>query len=177
LWVALILLFFNVLLANLAPVLLMPLFYKFVPLGEDRADLVERLKKHPLARAVRPDKLCLAALSATLLHYLKGEAEREIPVWRMISMPLEQIQARAAAWRQVLGVGEVLPGRSTVGGGSLPEETLPTYLLALSVVRPNAFLARLRQCVQPIIARVESDRDVLDPRTVAVEEEEYLLAG
>jgi L-seryl-tRNA(Ser) seleniumtransferase len=63
-----------------------------------RSDLVARLKKHPLARALRADKLCLAALSATLLHYLKDNAEREIPVWRMISIPVDILRQRAESW-------------------------------------------------------------------------------
>ena len=110
-----------------------------------RAELVMRLKKHPLARAIRADKLCLAALSATLLHYLKDEAEREIPIWRMIAAPAEAVRQRAQAWQAALGQGEVLPSQSTVGGGSLPGETLPTFVLALTVPHPNRFLARLRE--------------------------------
>ena len=64
-------------------------------------ELINKLKKHPLARAIRADKLCLAALSATLLHYLRSEAETEIPVWRMISEPLERIKSRANQWIRV----------------------------------------------------------------------------
>ncbi len=70
-----------------------------------RLDLLAKLKKHPLARALRADKLCLAALSATLLHYLKDEAEREIPVWRMLSASPEQIRQRAQGWAQLLDQG------------------------------------------------------------------------
>jgi len=135
------------------------------------------LKKHPLARAIRADKLCLAALSATLLHYLKDEAESEIPVWRMIAMPSEQICNRASAWAATLGQGEVIAGESTVGGGSLPGETLPTYLLALSVRSPDRLLARLRQQNPAVIARLQDDRVVLDPRTVLPGQEEALLHG
>ncbi len=142
-----------------------------------RADLVAKLKKHPLARAVRADKLCLAALSATLLHYLKDEAEREIPVWQMIAMRPEQAQARAHHWAGELGTGEVIAGLSTVGGGSLPEEVLPTYLLALDVPQPNRFLARLRAAHPPVIARVQDERVVFDPRTVLIEQEAALLVG
>ncbi len=131
-----------------------------------RADLVAKLKKHPLARAVRADKLCLAALSATLLHYLKDEATREVPVWQMISMSPQQAKRRAEAWRESLGQGEVCPSESTVGGGSLPEESMPTFVLALRVKRPDAFLKRLREDNPPIIARTENDQVLLDPRTV-----------
>ncbi len=142
-----------------------------------RADLVAKLKKHPLARAVRADKLCLAALSATLTHYLKSEVETQVPVWRMISASPEDLRARAAAWVQALGQGEVIPGLSTVGGGSLPEETLPTSLMALSVKSPNRFLGKLRKHRACIIARIETDRVVFDPRTVLPEQEETFLAG
>jgi len=142
-----------------------------------RADLIARLKKHPLSRAIRADKLCLAALSATLLHYVKDEAEREIPIWRMIATPLELLKERAAAWAATLGQGEVLLGESTIGGGSLPGETLPTYLLALSVSKPDRVLTRLRQQRPPIIARLDENRVILDPRTVLPEQERDLLAG
>jgi L-seryl-tRNA(Ser) seleniumtransferase len=141
-----------------------------------RAELVAKLRKHPLARAIRADKLCLAALSATLLHYLKDEAERQVPVWRMISAAPDALEERAAAWAGALGLGEILPGESTVGGGSLPGETLPTRLLALPVRSPNRFLARLRQVSPPVIARLEDDRVVLDPRTVLPEQDELLVS-
>lgn len=137
--------------------------------------IVGRLRRHPLARAVRPDKLCLAALTATLTHYLKGEALQEIPVWQMIAVPAEHLQVRAEAWMARIDQGEVIPGNSTVGGGSLPEEILPTWLLALTVKHPNAFTSHLRKADPPIIARVEDDRVVLDPRTVLEEQEEALL--
>jgi len=142
-----------------------------------RGDLVAKIKKHPLARALRADKLCLAGLSATLLHYLKDEAEREIPIWQMISCPPAHIRARANRWSEIIGTGTVIEGKSTIGGGSLPEETLPTFLLALEGMQPNRFLARLRASSPPIIARVEAERVVLDPRTVLPEEEGALLVG
>ncbi len=142
-----------------------------------RADLVAKLKKHPLARAVRADKLCLAGLSATLLHYLKDEATQEVPIWRMIAMSTEQIRERAQNWVEVIGHGEVINGESTVGGGSLPGETLPTFILALRVQGPNRFIARLRELHPAIIARLEDDRVVLDPRTVLPEQEGALLDG
>jgi L-seryl-tRNA(Ser) seleniumtransferase len=137
--------------------------------------LVDRLRRHPLSRAVRPDKLCLAALAATLMHYLRNDAVQEIPIWQMIAAPLDQLQTRSKAWAEQLGQGEIILGQSTAGGGSLPEETLPTSLLALSVRHPNAFTSHLRRADPAIIARIEDDRVVLDPRTVLVEQEEDLL--
>ncbi len=142
-----------------------------------KAPYVEPLKKHPLARALRMDKLDLAALSATLLHYLKGEAESHIPVWRMISLPLSEIEQQAQVLAQELQAmgftAEVSDGQSTVGGGSLPGETLPTKLVALTVPNPDEFLARLRRGDPPVVARIENDRVLFDLRTV--EDQSVLL--
>jgi L-seryl-tRNA(Ser) seleniumtransferase len=140
-----------------------------------KQEAIDLLRKHPMARAVRPDKTCLAALSATLIHYIKEEATSEIPVWQMIAQTESQLKDRAQAWRNQLGQGELVSGRSTVGGGSLPEETLPTWLLALQVEHPNSFAGRLRDAQPAVIARVEDDRLVLDPRTVPEEHEGSLL--
>jgi L-seryl-tRNA(Ser) seleniumtransferase len=140
-----------------------------------KADLLARIKKHPLARAVRADKLCLAALNATLLHYLKDEAEKEIPIWQMISRSPESIRKTTRGWAKTLGQGEVIKSESTVGGGSLPGETLPTYVLALTVRHPDQYLKRLRSCTTPIIARTSGDKILLDPRTVLPEQESVLL--
>ena len=142
-----------------------------------KTDLVSKLKKHPLARAVRADKLCLAALSATLLHYLKDEALQEIPIWQMISALPGTLQTRVQAWSNALGAGEVIPSQSTVGGGSLPEEILPTYVLALAVRSPDRFLARLRQYQPAVIGRLEADKVIFDPRTVLEGQDQELLAA
>jgi L-seryl-tRNA(Ser) seleniumtransferase len=135
-----------------------------------RTDLLAKIRKHPLARAVRADKTSLAGITATLLHYLKDEAEREIPIWRMMAMSLEQVRARAEAWREALGQGEVLPSESAVGGGSLPDECISTFVLSLRVKSPTTFLKKLREANPPIIARAEKDRVLLDPRTVLNDE-------
>lgn len=140
-----------------------------------RADLVAKLKRHPLARAIRADKLCLSGLTATLQNYMKGDAERSIPVWRMIAARLEEIQARADRWQRQLGYGEVIPAQSTVGGGSLPEETLPTYVLALNLPRADQLAARLRRSDSPVITRVQGGQLLLDPRTVLEDEEDQLI--
>ena len=142
-----------------------------------KTDLITRLKKHPLARALRADKLCLAALSATLIHYLKDEAITEIPIWRMISMPLDSLRQRAHRWVDALGVGEVVESQSTVGGGSLPDEILPTYVFGLSAHSPNSILDSLRTCQPPIIARLEADKVIFDPRTVMPEQDNDLLSS
>lgn len=131
-----------------------------------RQDLIDRLKTEPLARAIRADKTALAGLSATLIHYLKGEAEEKVPVWRMIATPAEDLRERAATWQDEIGRGEIVETRSKVGGGSLPGETLPTHALAFHVAHPQRFLKALRDAPTPVIARVEDDRVVFDPRTV-----------
>ena len=131
-----------------------------------KKELLDKIKKHPLARAVRADKTCLAGIVATLTHYLKDEAEREIPVVRMMALTLEQVRGRADAWREALRQGEVVKSESTVGGGSLPEESIPTCVLALTVKSPDKFLAKLREANPPVIARTENDKVLVDPRTV-----------
>lgn len=143
-----------------------------------RPDAVALLKKHPLARAFRADKFTLAALVATLAAYRRGEAEviATIPVWQMIALPLETIKARAEAWQGQVG-GEVIAAHSTVGGGSLPGELLPTYALALSPDNPNAFAAALRNAPTPVIARIQSEQVLLDPRSVTPDQDLALLAA
>jgi L-seryl-tRNA(Ser) seleniumtransferase len=131
-----------------------------------KKNLIEKIKKHPLARAVRADKTCLAGLTATLLHYLKDEAEREIPIWRMMSLTLEQIKVRAETWREALGRGEVTESESAVGGGSLPDESTSTFVFVLNVKSPDKFMKKLREAQPPVIARVENDTILFDPRTV-----------
>ena len=145
-------------------------------------ELVRRLEGHPLHRAMRIDKLSLAALTATLLHYLKGEATQVIPIWRMIATPVEALEKRARGWQKAVGKrATVVESESTIGGGSLPGETLPTWVLALSAEAipggADGLAKRLRDTDPPVIARIEGDRVLLDPRTVLPEEEEPLLRG
>jgi len=142
-----------------------------------RKDLLDKIKRHPLARAVRADKACLAGVTATLLHYLKDEAEREIPILKMMLLTPKQVKGRVESWIRELGRGEVVEGESTVGGGSLPDESFPTFLLSLSVESPDRFLKILRAQNPPIIARTASDKVLLDPRTVLAEQEGALLVG
>lgn len=141
-----------------------------------RQDLVERCKQHPLARAVRVGKLTLAALQATLLQYLEGKARAQIPIWRMCSLSVESITERAQALtehvRSTTG-GRVMvttsPGESTIGGGSMPGETLPTVLVVVSGkgrYGPESLAKRLRQQQPPVIGRIEGGKLLLDLRTV-----------
>ena len=142
---------------------------------------IEKLRRHPLARAIRADKIALAALSATLIHYIKGEAEKTIPIWQMISTPFDIIQQKATTWQEELRrlgtSSEVIKGDSTVGGGSLPGETLPTCLLAIRVKDTAGLLTKLRENKPAVVARVLNDQVVFDPRTVFPDEEELLLCA
>ena len=146
-----------------------------------KARYVDPLRSHPLARALRADKLCLIGLQETLLHYLRDEAVEEIPVWCMIALTVDVIAERAAKWQQALqqaGIHvDVVEGRSTVGGGSLPGETLPTRLVALCTPHPDALARELRAGDPPVVGRIEADHLVLDPRTVLPEEEQILLTS
>ena len=143
-----------------------------------KKELVDILAQHPLARAVRIDKLSLASLSATLAHYLKGEAENEIPVWRMISTSESDLKKRAKLWQSALGCSSSIEeSRSAVGGGSLPGETLPTWVLSLDCrnVGAEGVMRRLRESDTPVVARIDENRVLLDPRTVLPEEDGPLL--
>jgi len=142
-----------------------------------RAEPVKKMAKHPLARAVRIDKLTLAALDATLAQRLFGRVD-EIPVERMLRTSVEQVRRRVAMWGVKLderGVrNQLVDGESAVGGGSLPGHGLPTVLLALEGPA-SKIAAALRRGVPPVIARIENDRCCIDPRTVLKGEDEELL--
>jgi L-seryl-tRNA(Ser) seleniumtransferase len=142
-----------------------------------RADLVARLRKDPLARAMRPDKTTLAGVAATLALYRAGRAVAEIPVWRMIAAPLEAIRARAETLAAQLVDVEVARLAATVGGGSLPGETLPSFGLALATHPPDRLLAALRAGEPPVVGRIERGRVVLDLRTVEPSSDAALAAA
>jgi L-seryl-tRNA(Ser) seleniumtransferase len=141
-----------------------------------RSSLVATLRKHPLMRAIRPDKVTLAALGATLLHYVRGEAEREVPVWRMLSATADFLHVRACALADQLG-GTVAETRSAIGGGSLPGQTQPSWAVALPGADADALAARLRHALPPVIGRIEDQRVLLDVRTVLPEQDATLEAA
>lgn len=144
-----------------------------------RSELVAQLKRHPLARAVRADKLCLAALAATLTHYLTNTATTAVPVWRMMARPADDIQAEAYTWAARLQEhgykATVINGRSTVGGGSLPGTSLPTWLVAIDHPSITDLAERLRLGSPSIISRIQDDHLLIDPRTVLPDQIEPLL--
>ena len=142
-----------------------------------RTEVVKKMAKHPLARAVRIDKLTLAALEATVRQRLSGRAD-DIPVSRMLRAPAELVRRRAALWGVKLaerGVAvRMVDGESAVGGGSLPGHRLPTVLLALPGSASRLATA-LRHGAPPVIARIEDGACCIDPRTVLRGEDEELL--
>ncbi len=132
-----------------------------------RADLIARIRRDPLARAMRPDKVTLAAMAATLGLYRSGRAEAEIPVWRMIAAAPDAIRERAESLaKRLAGAVEVISTEATVGGGSLPGETLPSFGLALRGGSADRTLAALRQGSPAVVGRIEGGRVILDLRTV-----------
>jgi L-seryl-tRNA(Ser) seleniumtransferase len=146
------------------------------------ASWVERVARHPLARAVRADKTALAGIAATLRHYLRGEAESRVPIWRMIAAPESAIRARATRLAAALGEdglpAGVEPADATVGGGSLPGETLPSWAVVLSPAvgeGVDTLARRLRLGDPGIFGRIDRGRLLLDLRTVLPEEDESLL--
>jgi L-seryl-tRNA(Ser) seleniumtransferase len=142
------------------------------------ADLIRKLARHPLARALRVDKLSLAALEATLREWLLGRASESVPVERMLTLPGAELRRRAAWWVIKLGdreIGaELLEDESAAGGGSLPGQGLPTTLVALPG-RASRLLQALREGEPPVLARIAADRCCLDPRTVLQGEDERLF--
>ncbi|HEX3605912.1 MAG TPA: L-seryl-tRNA(Sec) selenium transferase [Candidatus Dormibacteraeota bacterium] len=145
-----------------------------------RAEPVSRMRRHPLMRAVRPDKMVLAALGATLAAHLGGTAEEEVPVARMLARTPRSLEEQAGVWASRLrdaGVpAEVAPAVSEVGGGSLPGSTLPTTCVTLPGPT-GRLLAALRAAEPPVIARAAAARVWLDPRTVAAGDMEDLLGA
>jgi len=138
--------------------------------------LISVLERHPLARAVRIDKLSLASLTMTLQHYLLNESEKKIPIWRMISASAEDIKDRANLLKEGLEVhSTVVESRSPIGGGSLPGETLPSWVLAIHCAETaggaDRVLNNLRMCDKPVIGRIADEQVLLDPRTVLPEQD------
>jgi L-seryl-tRNA(Ser) seleniumtransferase len=141
-----------------------------------RRDLLGRLARHPLARAVRADKLTIAALEATLAAHLAGRRE-ELPVWRALLLGPEDIRPRAAALAAAVGAAASLrDGVSVAGGGSLPGEGLPSVLVEVDpgAAGDAAVLARLRAADPPVVARAERGRVVVDLRCVPPDQDELV---
>ncbi len=141
-------------------------------------ELVGTLRRHPLARALRVDKLTIAALNATLMAYVAGTEREEIPVWRMLALEQEQLEPRARAWAEAAGKGgRVVEARTMIGGGAAPGAGRTTWCAALQAEPGAEWLARaLREADSPVVARVEGGETLLDPRTVAEHDDSAVAA-
>ncbi len=146
-----------------------------------RKKYIDQLRKNPLYRALRVDKMVIAGLEQVILSYLKKEEEK-IPAWRLISTSLDVLRKRGeeiSAKLNAYGISVSLKdSKSTVGGGSLPGETLPTIALSLdSQTPPESLAEKFRSLDFPIIGRIEKNRFVLDIRTIFPEQDELVVQG
>jgi L-seryl-tRNA(Ser) seleniumtransferase len=138
-----------------------------------RADLVDRCRLHPLARALRPGGLVLEVLQEVALAYLRRDAGRTVPLWRMATESVEHLRGRAEAITGAGVVAEVLECASAMGGGTLPGVAIPSCGLALS----GDWSRALRTASPPVIARVHDGRTVCDLRTVLPDQDAQLAAA
>ncbi|MGE0598697.1 MAG: L-seryl-tRNA(Sec) selenium transferase [Dehalococcoidia bacterium] len=141
-----------------------------------RADLIETLRRHPLARALRLDKFAIAGLNATLLSYVLGREDAEIPIWRMLRLESAAIRRRARKWAGAAGeAASVRQATTMVGGGSLPGQGVATWCAELrSPAGAEELAKRLREATVPVVGRIERDAVLLDPRTVAPRDDELV---
>lgn len=144
-----------------------------------RRVIVEALRKHPLARVLRPDKMAIAALAATLGEYATGDVTN-IPVIAMLSRSVTELRTRADVIQKQLKqdgwIVSIQEGESLIGGGSLPGETLPSVHVVLEMAHPTSFVGRMRALPQPIIPTIRGRRIVLDLRTVAPEQDQVICS-
>lgn len=133
-----------------------------------RSDLIAKIRRHPIARAVRVDKLTLAGLEATLKLYVTGR-QLEIPTLRYLSRTLEEVRALADRLAEVAG-GTVEAGSTETGGGSIPGYGVPTWRVKVPGSKPDRILAKLRSKEVPVVGRIESGSVWLDPRTMEPDE-------
>ena len=146
-------------------------------MGTEKA--IAACRADPIARAVRADKLTLAALEATLALYRDHTtARREIPVLRMLTEDSDSVKRRATAVLQGVGdKAELVEGDSEVGGGSFPGAKLKTWLVGIKHPAPDTYVTQLRSFNPPIIARVAGSRVLLDARTIFPEQVETVIAA
>ena len=144
-----------------------------------RAEVVDLIAAHPLARAVRSDKTCLAGIETTLRHYLRSEAEEQIPVWWAISRSSTWLEQRVAGWIAALGTEHTtsIAVESVIGGGSLPGMTLPSHAM---VVAPPGMSAdeiarRLRTGSPAVMPRIVDDLVAIDARSVLKDEDDLVI--
>lgn len=142
-----------------------------------RATLVARLASNPLMRALRVDKMTLAALVATLALYRDPAARNRIPLYRMLSATVEALRERGRRYAAELAGAQVVDTRAYAGGGTLPQSHVASIGIALETAAPDALASRLRAGTPPVVARVEDGRLVLDLRTIAPDEDDTVIAA
>jgi L-seryl-tRNA(Ser) seleniumtransferase len=147
-----------------------------------KREAIARVRRHPLARALRIDKASLAGLEVTLRHYQRGEAAAKIPVWRALATPLDALERRARSLAGTLASDRtgIVATRAAIGGGSLPGETIPSRALRVAPApgeSSSALARRLRRGNPPIVGRIEDDAVILDLRTVFPEEDAIVAAA
>lgn len=144
-----------------------------------KLELVNHLKRHPLYRALRVDKLTLSSLEKTVLFYLTGQAEQKIPVWKLISCEPEDLKSRAekvAAQIKSESIS-VVASESYLGGGSLPGQILPSFALSIeSDLHPDDLSAKSRLASPPVVGRISQDKFLLDFRTIFPEQDSILTS-
>ena len=142
------------------------------------AAVVDSIRRHPLARALRADKTCLAGVEVTLRHFLRGDAQEQIPVWWSISRKAGWLDARARGWADALGeCASVIATEAVVGGGSLPGKTLPSFAVAIDDATPTALATRLRLGSPHVVPRIVDGRVAIDARTVLPGQDDQLVGA
>ena len=139
-----------------------------------RSDLIERLRRNPIARALRADKMQVAALEAVLRLYTTGRRD-ELPLWQLLEAPSGRIKDRAASMALELPGARARKCESVVGGGSLPGYSVSSWAVEVAVMRAPAIASRLRTGSPPVLCRIEDDMLVFDLRTVPPDEDDRLL--
>ncbi len=142
-----------------------------------RANLVARLRSNPLLRALRVDKMTLAALAATLQIYRAGSARDRIPILRMLGASLDDLRGRAAAYAAALPGSTVVESSAYIGGGALPQARVPSIAVAITTDKPDLLATKLRRGTPAVVARIEEGRVLLDLRTIAPSEDRDAIAA
>ena len=136
---------------------------------------IDKIAQHPLARAYRIDKISLAALHATLLHYIKNEALEKIPIWQMISSSEEKLKERAEKFKTRFNhLIEIIPTTSTIGGGSLPGSQLNSVGIKIKSNNTSKLADKMRNHTDSILGRIEKDMFIIDLRTITPEQDDLL---
>ncbi|HTA40132.1 MAG TPA: hypothetical protein VK760_13695, partial [Candidatus Acidoferrales bacterium] len=141
-----------------------------------RSNLIARLRDNPLVRALRVDKMTLAALDATLQLHRTPESRARIPLYRMLGTTIDELRARAAPYLAAMPGATVVESDAYAGGGALPRARIASLAISLEVKNPTAFAASLRRENPAIVARIERDRLLFDLRTIAPEEDDTVIS-